>query len=124
MDEASPGSRSRMSSTGGLPLFSSPPPTSENDLLSSVLDFDTPTSRLGSVGGAGSQGTPKRHRNDIASSYRIREVNLMTSDPLVGVLSTKVRMVGGREIEGVLGVGRRECCPMVPCSVPEQVCTA
>jgi len=55
-------------------------------MLNSPLAFETPTSAIGGPGGAtGNQGTPRRHRSDIASSYRIREINLAGSDPLVGV---------------------------------------
>lgn len=76
---------------GGRPLFSSPPShlppmSSEMDmLLSSPLNFGTPSSRVGGPLSAGrSQGTPLRPRNDIGRVGRLREVNLNPTDPLTG----------------------------------------
>ena len=92
-EQSLPSKRRYQSPMGGASIdpssfFSSPPPpSSEHDMLNSPLAFDTPTSAVGgaSAGVGGSQGTPRRHRSDIASSYRIREVNLMPSDTPVRV---------------------------------------
>lgn len=66
-------------------LFSSPqtrggPETSEID-LSSPLNYATPSSRAAGTPAGSLAGTPIRHRSDIRSDRRLRQVNLGENQP-------------------------------------------
>ncbi len=61
-------------------------PTSEID-LSSPLNFGTPSSQV--AGTPSGRGTPHRHRADIQTTGRRRQVNLTATDPLVSTTTLK-----------------------------------